>query len=63
MHQTTQSIQTLTGENSECGHVVTSLYELIELINEELRPGEEELLERVVMRLAEDQQIQSVTDR
>jgi hypothetical protein len=57
MRQTTQSIQALPRENPEYEYITTTLYELIEAVNEELQPGEEELLGRIVLDLVEDQKI------
>jgi len=55
MQQATQSIQALPQENPEYEYITTTLYELIEAINEELQPGEEALLGRIVADLAEAQ--------
>ncbi len=55
MQQTAQSIQALPTENPEHEYITTTLYELIEAINEELNPGEEKLLGRIVLDLAENQ--------
>lgn len=60
MQQATQSIQALPQENPEYEHITTTLYELIEAINEELQPGEEALLGRIVADLTEAQKIQFV---
>jgi hypothetical protein len=60
MGQKTQSLQQVERDEPECRYIATSLYELIETINEELQPGEEELLGRIVIDLAEDQRIQFV---
>jgi hypothetical protein len=58
MQQIKQSLQPVERDEPECRYITTSLYELIETISEELRPGEEELLGRIVIDLAEDQRIQ-----
>jgi hypothetical protein len=55
MQHVTQSLQVLPRENPEYEYITTTLYELIEAINEELQPGEEELLGRIVLDLAEEQ--------
>jgi hypothetical protein len=60
MQQTAQSIQALPRENPEYEYITTTLYELIEAINEELQPGEEDLLSKIVSDLAEDQRIRFV---
>jgi hypothetical protein len=60
MQQATQRLQTLARENPEYEHITITLYELIEAINEELQPGEEELLEKIVLDLAEGQKIRFV---
>lgn len=54
-----QAMQTIQGLEQESGYeyITTTLYDLIEAINEELQPGEEELLGRIVYDLAEDQRI------
>jgi hypothetical protein len=57
MQRTAQSIQALPPENPEREYITTTLYELIEAINEELKPGEEELLGMIVSDLSEDQRI------
>jgi hypothetical protein len=57
MQRTAQSIQALPPENPEHEYITTTLYELIEAINEELKPGEEELLGMIVSDLSEDQRI------
>jgi uncharacterized protein YbcI len=57
MQQATQSLQVLAQENLEYEYITTTLYELIEAVNEELQPGEEELLGRIVLDLVEDQKI------
>jgi Mg2+ and Co2+ transporter CorA len=57
MQRITQSIQALPQENPEYEYITTTLYDLIEAINEELKPGEEELLGMIVSDLAEDQRI------
>jgi len=57
MHQATQGIQALPRENPEYEYITTTLYDLIEAINEELQPGKEELLGRIVSHLAEDQRM------
>jgi hypothetical protein len=51
MQQATQTIQALQQE-SGYEYITTTLYDLIEAINEELQPGEEELLGRIVLDLA-----------
>lgn len=56
MQQAMQTIQALEQE-SGYEYITTTLYDLIEAINEELQPGEEELLGRIVYGLAEDQRI------
>jgi len=57
MQQATQSIHALPQENPEYEYITTTLYDLIETINEELQPGEEKLLERIVLDLTKDQRI------
>ncbi|MFP3869592.1 MAG: response regulator [Syntrophobacteria bacterium] len=57
MEQVTQVLQMIPQENPEYKCMTTTLYELIEVINEELQPGEERLLERVMLDLAERQKI------
>jgi hypothetical protein len=54
MQQVTQRLQVIPRENPEYEYITTTLYELIEAINEELQPGEEGLLGRIVLDLAED---------
>ncbi len=56
MQQVMQTIQALEQE-SGYEYITTTLYGLIEAVNEELQPGEEELLGRIVYDLAEDQRI------
>ncbi|MFW6115283.1 MAG: hypothetical protein ACOC6E_03195 [Thermodesulfobacteriota bacterium] len=66
MEQVIHSLRELQGNDPDpgCRYITTSLYELIETISEELRPGEEELLGKIVTDLAGDQQIQFVeTDK
>jgi len=58
MRHVTLNLQTLPREDPEYQHITTTLYELIEAINEELQPGEKGLLERIVSDLAEGQRIQ-----
>ncbi len=53
MQQATQGLEVLPRENPEYWYITTTLYELIEAINEELQPGEEELVGKVVLDLAE----------
>jgi hypothetical protein len=60
MHHVTQNLQAVPRENPEYEHITTTLHELIEAINEELQPGEEGLLERIVLDLAKDQKISFV---
>jgi len=60
MQQPTQSVQVLPRQNPEYEYITTTLYDLIETINEELKPGEEALLGRVVSDLAEAQRMQFV---
>jgi hypothetical protein len=57
MQRATQTLQILPRENPEYEYITTTLYELIEAINEELQPGEEELVGRIVLDLAEGQKI------
>ena len=57
MGQITQRLQELKGNDQGCRYITTTLYELIEAINEELRPGEEGLLGRIVLALGEEQRI------
>jgi len=57
MQRATQSIQALPQENPEHEYITTTLYELIEAISEELKPGQEELVGRIVYDLAEAQKI------
>jgi hypothetical protein len=54
MRQVTQRLHVIPRENPEYEYITTTLYELIEAINEELQPGEEGLLGRIVLDLAED---------
>jgi len=56
MKQAMQTIQT-TPEDYGYESITTTLYDLIEAINEELRPGEEELLGKVYYDLAKSQKI------
>jgi hypothetical protein len=56
MQRAMQNIQA-PPQDSGYGYITTTLYELIEAINEELRPGEEELLGRIVYDLAEARKI------
>lgn len=57
MQHVTQSLQVIPRENPEYEYITTTLYDLIEAINEELKPGEEELIGRIVLDLAKDQKI------
>jgi hypothetical protein len=57
MRQATQMLQVIPREGPEYEYITATLYELIEAINEELRPGEEEVLGRIVLDLAEDRRI------
>lgn len=56
MGQAIQKIQK-TPEDYGYESITTTLYDLIEAINEELRPGEEELLGKVYYDLVESQKI------
>ncbi len=57
MRQATQMLQVVPREGPEYEYITTTLYDLIEAIDEELQPGEEELLGRIVLDLAEDRKI------
>jgi len=56
MKQVMQIIQT-PPQDSGYEYITTTLYDLIEAINEELRPGEEDLLGKVYYDLLESQKI------
>jgi len=60
MQQAAQNIQALPQKNSKYEHITTTLYDLIEAINEELQPEEEDLLGRIVFDLAENQRIKFI---
>jgi len=55
MLQVMQSFEEVKPESREDDTITTTLYDLIEAINEELQPGEEDLLVSVALGLAGDQ--------
>lgn len=52
MQHVTQSLKALPRENPEYEYITTTLYELIEAINE-VQPVEEAMIENIVLDLAE----------
>lgn len=54
MGRSAQDIRSLPDENEEYKHINTTLYKLIEAINEELQPGEEELIVEIVLDLVKN---------
>lgn len=52
MHQVARNLPESNRQNPRSPHVETTLYELIEAIDQELRPGEEELIAGIILDLA-----------
>ncbi len=57
MRQITRAIESLPQANQEYEYISTTLYRLIEAINEELQPGEEKLIGKIVLDLVKNKRI------